>query len=251
MNYEKELSNIPFYKIHPEYKPFIGEKYDAFRILLIGESHFIGQTPDTERFPLSYFQENWWSGDCNELHKAYRDGYYVTRNVINNYKTGNRTKAHGIFTNSIKSFSDVVLGESVQHISVEESQKIEYFAFMNFFQMPSLYKGMKFWNSLKKSAGADKESASKVWHDAVRESSKTIDEVIDVLRPKLVVFVSKSAGEAYQEANARYSSDVVVVSHPGCRWWNRRRKTDGLCGRVDFENYLREFIVNKKCDPER
>ena len=249
MNYEKELSNIPFYKIHPEYKPFIGEKYDAFRILLIGESHFIGQTPDNERLPLSYFQENWWSGDCNELHKAYRDGYYVTRNVINNYKTGNRTKAHGIFTNSIKSFSDVVLGESVQRISVEESQKIEYFAFMNFFQMPSLYKGMKFWDSLEKSAGADKGRASSVWWDTVRESSKTLDEVIDVLRPNLAVFVSKSAGDAYQseKSNARHSSDpnVVVVSHPGCRWWNER-KADGLCGRVKFENYLREFIVNKK-----
>lgn len=57
MDIEKALSDIPFYQIHPEYKPFIGENFDKYQILLVGESHYIGQTPDNELFSLEYLLE--------------------------------------------------------------------------------------------------------------------------------------------------------------------------------------------------
>ena len=38
MNYEEALSKIPFYVIHPRLKPFIGEKYEEYKILIVGES---------------------------------------------------------------------------------------------------------------------------------------------------------------------------------------------------------------------
>ena len=58
--YDKELKEIEFYKTHPEYLPFIGDLYDEFKILQVGESHYIGQTPETEEFSIAYFDNNWW-----------------------------------------------------------------------------------------------------------------------------------------------------------------------------------------------
>lgn len=31
------------FQIHPEYKPFVGSEYEKYRILIVGESHYIGQ----------------------------------------------------------------------------------------------------------------------------------------------------------------------------------------------------------------
>jgi hypothetical protein len=86
-----------------------------------------------------------------------------------------------------------------------------------------------------------------MWEKAVKESSRVLDGVIDALNPNLVIIVSKSAYHAYKNGNARHCHEpnVVSVSHPTCHHWNKKRK-DGLCGRDDFESYLRNFIVNKK-----
>ena len=237
MSYEQGLSAIPFFCVHPEYKPFIGEKYDEHKILIVGESHYIGQTADNILFPLDYFDSNWWGGSCDELNKAYL-GWYTTRDVIANYRTGERHRGHSIFTNCIKSFSKVILNEPIERISTEESQKISYFAFMNFFQMPSLFKGMKFWNSLKKAA-ATIEAANSAWDTAVEESSRVLDDVIDVIRPRRVIFVSRSAYCAYKGSSARHKDDPIVAGtcHPGSAYWYKKNN-NGTCGRDEFEKYL-------------
>ena len=96
---EKELANIPFYQLHPEYKPFIGDRFDTFRILHVGESHFIPQQADEpDVFSITYFQ-NWWGNACEELkncelknchnENGYKwGGWYRTKSVIENYING-------------------------------------------------------------------------------------------------------------------------------------------------------------------
>ena len=55
--YDKELKEIEFYKIHPEYLPFVGDKYDEFKILHVGESHFIPQEKGSnDLFSIVYFR---------------------------------------------------------------------------------------------------------------------------------------------------------------------------------------------------
>ena len=41
--YESKLKEISFYKLHPEYIAFVGDKFEKYRILQVGESHFIPQ----------------------------------------------------------------------------------------------------------------------------------------------------------------------------------------------------------------
>ena len=54
--YDDQLNHIDIYKLHPMLMPHIGTEYDKYRILHIGESHYINQTPDTEKYNIKYFE---------------------------------------------------------------------------------------------------------------------------------------------------------------------------------------------------
>ena len=41
VNYYNKLKNIEFFKIHPELIPYVGEEFDKYKILHIGESLYI------------------------------------------------------------------------------------------------------------------------------------------------------------------------------------------------------------------
>ena len=153
--YDKELKEIEFYKIHPEYLPFVGDKFDEFKILQVGESHYIGQCDDYAPFDLRYF-DKWWTDRCDEVYKE-QDGkpetkccgsWYDTRAVVGRFLKWNQSN-YSIFLNMIRAFDEAVGGLATCD---DEKQKYHYFAFMNFFQMPSLYDGMSFKDSLNKAA---------------------------------------------------------------------------------------------------
>ena len=247
-HYDKKLKQIDFYNIHPEYLPFIGEKYDEYKILLIGESHYIEQTQENEKYGLQYFADHWWDGSCTALSAESYAGWYNTRNIVNNYLSGNRSRSHSIFTNVTKIFSAVVLKENISCISTSESQKYNYFSFMNFFQMPSIYEGTKFWNTILASAkkANNEPLAYQQWEKCVQVSSDVLDHVIEILSPKLVVFTSKSAYDAYKKTNAKYAKEkfVVATPHPTSpAWYKTCKKYGGICGKDLFANYLQEFII--------
>lgn len=247
-HYDKKLKQLDFYNIHPEYLPFIGDKYDKYKILLIGDSHYIEQTYENEKYGLQYFADHWWNGSCTALSAESYSNWYNTRNVISNYLSGNRRHGHLIFTNVIKTFSAVVLKEEISCISTPESQKYNYFSFMNFFQMPSIYTGTKFWDSILASAkkAGNKPLAYQQWEKCVQVSSNILDHVIEILSPKLVVFTSTSAYHAYKNANAKYANEkfVVATPHPASPAWNKTCKNyGGIRGKDLFANYLQEFII--------
>lgn len=238
--YEASLRQIDFYaKYHPEYTPFIGDMYDEYKILHIGESHFIPQAKGDEPdiFPITYF-ENWWTDPCTNLKnfknidsKGYEwSGWINTKSVIANYLDGNRTRSHGIFTNLVKVFSQVCQNRTISRITTEESQNYRHFAFMNFFQMPALYKGKKFWDSLRYGArrlGLSKEEATiyatQMWDKAVKESSEIFDQVVDILQPNIIIFTSLSAWNAY-EGKYKDAPNIITTVHPGCKYWNNPKE---------------------------
>lgn len=244
---ENTLKDIHHYRVHPEYLPFIGKDYEKYRILLVGESHYVNQSAHSSTVTLTDF-DSWWDEPCPKVSMG-SEGWFNTRQVVENYKSGDKGGKYGIFTNIIKSFSKVVLGEEIHRISLDKKQLIDCFAFMNFFQMPALYSKMKYWNSLVKSAKllGDKSLADEVWNKSVAVSSGVLNDVIDILKPKLVVFVSVSAGKAYQNscgANSSIDTDIVYTSHPARPFsWNKPLPSlNGKTGKEVFENALETYI---------
>ena len=236
MNYDEKLKAIDLFKVHPTLLPFVGDEYDKYRILHIGESHYINQKYDSEKYGIEYFVK-WWKNPCNEILDD-SPGYVDTRYVLSNYMNG-INGSYSIFINFTKSFSRVVLNKEISKIFHEDKALYKYVAFMNYFQMPSLYKGENFWNSLKKSAQkcGKKELASKTWYTAVEHSTAVVDSVIEILNPKAIVFASISAGEAYKDSNGKFASDsrLIITSHPGSPYsWNKPISSLGYQKGVDF-----------------
>lgn len=253
-SYEKALDAIEFYQHHPEYKPFIGENYDEFRILQVGESHYIGQKADSERdeFPITYF-DKWWSDPCDKLREwpdpDPREGrwgdWYNTRGVVANFIANRSTGGYNIFANMLRSF-DVIYGDGQVYMDAEARQRYHYFAFMNFFQMPSLYSGKKYGDSLLKSAQkvGDEQLAYEVWEKTAELSANTLNEVIKILNPKTVIITSVSAYDAYR---SKYGDDprIIKSTHPCCSWWNRKHGEDQLTGRERLEQKLKAVRLTR------
>lgn len=240
---ENALNDIHHYRIHPEYLPFIGKDYEKYRILIVGESHYINQSAHSSTVTLKDF-DLWWDEPCPKVSNG-SEGWYNTRQVVENYKSGDKGGKYGIFTNTIKSFSKVVLGEEIHRITLDKKQLIDCFAFMNFFQMPALYSKMKYWNSLVKSAKllGDTSLAYEVWNKSAAASSEVLNKVIDIIKPRLVVFVSVSAGKAYKDliaAKPAVGTDIVYTSHPSSPFsWNKPLKSlDFKTGKQVFEESL-------------
>lgn len=245
-SYDQCLKNIAFYSVHEEYLPFIGDDYDKYKILQIGESHYLSQRPDNATIHLTDF-EKWETTACIKVYESSPD-YYHTRKVIQNYMDGYKG-SYDIFNNFSKSFSKIVLKSEVNHISTQDKKRLyNNLAFMNFFQMPSLFFGMKFWNSLQEDAKilGNKKLAQSVWDECVSYSVSTLDDVIDIIKPSLIVFTSISAGRAY---NGKYAENpkVVITSHSGDnRVWHRSLKSlNNQSGIAVIEKAFEEYINNK------
>ena len=254
--YEKALSTIEFYQFHPEYKPFIGNQYDEFKILQVGESHYIGQCvkDHEDDFPIQYF-DKWWTDPCNEL-RQHRDcrpsegvwgSWYDTRAVIERFLNTRSNRGYSIFANMLRSFDRVYLNKETVHMDKETKKHFQYFSFMNFFQMPSLYEGKKYWDSLLKSAQkqGNEQLAYELWDKAVKISVNMLDAVINILKPNVVVITSVSAYDTYHTVHGN-DPKIIKATHPCCSWWNRKHGEDNLTGRERLEKSLMELQVTKQ-----
>ena len=241
MNYDKDFCENEMFKLHPTFLPYVGDCYEEYKIIHIGESHYINQTPENEKYDISYFKK-WWSESCEEVILD-NHGWADTRLVLDRYMNEENGK-YPIFTNFIKSFSKIVLGKTIENVSIEDKKLYKYIAFMNFFQMPSIYEGMKFWDALAISAKklGDKDIAYDMWDEAVKHSVNTVDRVIEILKPRAIVFTSISAGEAYKMNGGKYKNEnrIIYTSHPGYpfTWWKKLKSLNGKKGIEIFEEGL-------------
>jgi hypothetical protein len=246
--YDEKLKEIEMLQLHPTFLPYVGSLYEEYKILQIGESHYIGQTRENETYGIKYF-EKWWSEPCDELAKEY-GGWFDTRHVVIDNFLDEQNVSYRIFTNFIESFSKIVLEDNFAYMTKERIPLYRYAAFMNFFQMPSLYDATSFYESLDKSAklAGDKSLAGNMWDCAVKHSVATVDAVIEIIKPRAIVFTSISAGNAYKENNGKYREDerMIFTSHPAYPFtWNKKLKSlGGQTGKEVFEQGLKR-IYNK------
>ncbi len=253
-SFNSTLEDHNFFKLHKSLLPYIGSNYKKYKILHIGESHYLSQTIETEKYSIEDFNNRWWNDECTDI-LAESPNYVDTRKVINNY-LNDKNGSYTIFTNVLKSFSKAILKEEIINISKEHKQKYTYFAFMNYFQMPSLHSGKGFWRSLCDSAEAigNPELALSVWDYTVSKSTEIVDYVIETINPNVIVFTSTSAGDAYKNSNGKYMNDkrVIYTSHPAYpyTWYKPLSRFNGKRGVDVFEDNLR-FIINNEPLPDQ
>ena len=235
--FDEAFLAIPILRLHPSFLPFVGSEYERYRVLHVGESHYI----DNEAYDIQYFQK-WWDSPCEEVEREFAG--WFTRPVIERYMS-NAQGSYTIFSNFLKSFCRCVLHEEVS-ICPEVKKRYEYLAFMNFFQMPSLYPVTKYWDSLVRSAekAGNSQLAYDMWEIACNNAAKTLDSVIDILKPRAVVITSISAGNAYKEFGGRHADSIIFTSHPAYpyTWQKPLKSLDGQKGVDVCEAGLRRIF---------
>lgn len=226
--YDEQLNKIrlstepdPFFGVlHPELLPYMGQNYRKTGVLLVGESHYV-----KEAAPEQFEHTNWYhsalslDGDYPFNSGAGAQDWFDTREVLVRYMHDKRGKGHKIFSRPEEVLQELGLGTGSKY------QDFDHFAFMNFFQRPSLKAGTSIAYT-----DEDEQAANEVFN-----------QVAAVLRPKAVVFLSK---KAYRALHAECGSHVLIkaVSHPTSYWWDRKRR-DGGCAREDFKNILQEVVL--------
>ena len=188
--YDKELAEVPFYKYHSEYTPFVGKNYDEKRLFLIAESHKTQQ----EQYNIS--AEEWYS---NKVKWDYSTIKSVT-------ELGTKSVCY----EPAKILRDLDIGNT-QH-------PCNYIAFMNAFQRPLFSQksntGMGDDRWYRKDPKPDNDKAFEV-----------ITEVIKIIKPKLVMFLSTCAWWSVGRHLEFKPKDYT--SHPKCSHWNTEAKIYG------------------------
>ncbi len=193
--FDDQLSSISHYQLHPEMLPFIGRHYPETRILVLGESHYLSNEESEEKKQL----QDWYKRPTQDFSLKWPSNL-DTRGVVHNYLIGWRTKASTMFSNPAKALIDAWgLKE------VNDSEAFTAFAFFNYFQRPASYSG---------------SSISLTNEDEVQAAS-ILPQVIKILKPNKVVFLSKKAFDSYcrQEGNVDCSL-IDYVYHPTSKYWN-------------------------------
>lgn len=207
---ESELSAMQQFKLHPEMLPYVGPQYDECRILFIGESHYIGSAYASDQKFCDDVHKHWYeweTGRFNWLDPENDPGWFNTRGVIEAFLTHNRNRAHSMFGNPAKVFCEIVKNDS--GLDITDCDAFSCAAFCNYFQRPEIITGATF--------EPTEEDATK--------SAEIISQIINILDPGIVVFLSKKAYNAFSgRVDIEGKTNIQCVNHPTSASWN---KTDG------------------------
>ncbi|MCW3073928.1 MAG: hypothetical protein JWP69_997 [Flaviaesturariibacter sp.] len=189
---ETELDKIEHYQKFEIMKPFIGENYfnAKKRILLVAESHFFASQSNINSGPTK-----WYSSTLKDLHESKYDNIN-TRKIVEN-------SAHMVFREL-----ETVLSKSVDKY---KNRALNNIAFINAFQRPA-----------NKTGQSMKALASSFDFEV---GIKTLTKVIEILKPNLVVFISKYAWDNIGKQLPRVENTVYeFVNHPASvKYWHNSK----------------------------
>ena len=221
--YDNRLLKNEFLKRHNECLPFIGEKYDDSRLLLVGESHYV------EKEDVGYVdRQDYYEISYDDLPKGKYKGYINTRDVFK-YRASNKKYFESFFSNIATEIAIII--NHTSKVSLDQKRKaMQQFAFINYYKRPSYERG----KTIRELTTQDNMIAYDI-----------SCYIMDVLDPNLIVFVSKKAYDSFLNSDRnkqmRSKYRIESVSHPSCAWWNRKRN-DGKCAREDFYNYVASIL---------
>ncbi len=237
--YYNQLKKIDFFEKHPSYIPFVGEEFEKYRILQISESHYADGL-NTGKYGIEYFSK-WFDEECPEIEVDLLENN-KTRAVCEGVCAGN---CFANFDNPLRSFMKIVLNIENPHINKQARHLYHHFAYMNFYQMLAFeakgYFKKSFYNQAEREGLT--ELAETLLNRCRQISTYVVDQVIEILEPRAIVFTSIDAWEQYMSCNGRFANDkrMIYSAHPGRPWNSKQNKLNGQTGKEAFETRLKEI----------
>lgn len=195
---ESQLDQIEHYSKIPVMKPFIGANYLSApkKILILGESQYFDHYPKNEHPKCNTGPSVWYS--YTEVIPREKLDHINTRDSVKKSK-------HRFFINLKSILSEV--------LEIDEKHVLENIAFMNAFQRPANHLGVSI-------ADLCSEKDYEV-------GVTTVTEVINILKPDYVIFVSKLS---WDKIGTRINPDrnykLGFTSHPNSFQWNSAKDID-------------------------
>ena len=195
-------------------QPYIGENYDKFKILLIGESHYINKNLDEKLF------KDWYDPAYHIQFPEHISNQFNTTYQVNQFLNKKTSKLYAIYR-----FPAQCLGKV---FGIPYKEAFTYTLFYNYFQRPNLQKG----------------SFKTIFSDN-REDIFAAENLLTILLatwPNLVFFLSKKAYQSYMTYATyarRNAFNVHCLVHPASAWWF---KEDGKYGNKKMEKILKDFF---------
>ncbi len=209
-SYDNKLKEIEFYKnsgIHQLMLPYIGFNYQEHKVLLVAESHYLGN--DEDRKKVSNFKE--WYKDKGDITLS-QEGHIDTRGVVEQwFSNGN-----GLFQK---------IKKELDNANIDIKYFWERIAFMNFFIVPSTNGSREIYST----------------KEVEEKSLSNFKEVIKILKPNYILFLSKRSYSIFEKNNSEYLNKTFPFSHPTSIWWYRKR-TDGKRAKDEFKEKIEKIF---------
>ena len=230
--YDDKLMENDFLKRHYECLPYIGEKYEKYRLLIIGESHYAENDKNGNEYLSSIDNKTYYEKKFEEINVGgFKEKEYekwINTRIVLNHRKDDKVNS-GFFTNITSEIAKVIFNNiNINYYNQNELKKtLDYFAFFNYFKRPSFSQGKEI-NSTKE----DEDFAFNI--------SKYI---IDVIKPKYIAFISKRSYNLFMD---RYKNDISNLEiegfqHPSCPWWNIKMKS-GKNAKEKFREFMNYII---------
>jgi hypothetical protein len=201
-DYVASLEMISHFKAYHAMVPFVGNHYEApqhNKLLLVGESNYLPKKSKVHLDP-----DAWYKGCQKQLSDEEIRWIHCRGLLKGDWNNG----GHRIYRE---------INRCLESAGINGSERsMEHVAYMNAFQRPA-----REGDSIKHIVKTlDKDKAAEV-----------IKEVVDVIEPDMVVFVSKYAWDALKSRLKRADGmpDLDFVCHPTGAWsyWNRESYAHG------------------------
>lgn len=215
--FDKQFEEIAHYQIHKEMLPFVGERFNETKILLVSESHYVPQGCKAE-------MNDAWYDNRNLL--VHLKGNHHTRNVAIG---GN----HPLFTSIVSATKEV-----------NPALDFSCFAWYNFYQKPAQHK-----DSIKKDLSEkDKQIAREVFEKVI-----TILQPSAVIFLSKLAFDELWFDDAGNRARRwnnekhchnfkEYDLPMYSIQHPNSAWWNKISGKNNMTGKQRFKSVLTKLI---------
>ncbi len=205
-SYDDALKEIKFYKNSKNHQlmlPYIGFNYQEHRVLLVAESHYLGNEEDRKK--VANFKE--WYENKGDITLS-QEGHINTREVVGQwFSNGN-----GLFQK---------IKKELENANIDIKYFWERIVFMNFFIVPSTNGSREIYSTKE-----------------VEEKSLTnFEQVIKILKPNYILFLSKRSYYIFERKNSEYLKKTSSFCHPTSLWWYRKRK-DGKKSKDEFKEKI-------------
>ena len=191
--------------------PYVGPYYDKYRIMLVGESHYIKDCKVPELFNSWYVRNiNFSEEVSNQFNTTYQVNYFLN-------------KGKGLY--AIYRFPANVLARLFM---IPYTEAFKYVMFYNYFQRPNLFKG-----SFKSIYDDDRDYTY---------AAESFLQCIVRYVPEICFFLSKKSYQSLQEYMPVQPKHFHCLVHPRSAWWFMN---NGKHGDKKMEELMRSFLLEK------